>query len=323
MKTRFKAIVALTAALFAALPAQAQDAYPNKPIRLVLGFAAGGGTDVIVRGIAQKVGDILGQQVVVDNKPGANGNIAAEAVAKSPNDGYTLLYNTSSVVLSPGLYSKLNYDVSKDFTPVSLSANLPIVVVTSPKFPAKTIQEFVAQLKANPGKFNYASAGNGNITHLSCLLFLSAVGATATHVPYKSEAPAVTDVAGGQVDFYCGTAPGVMPLVKDKRLQALAVSTLKRMDSLPNVPTLSETVAKGLELGAWSGIVAPAGTSPQIVDKWNAALAQAMQDKGLLEKFAAQGAEPKHTTPAQYGTFIQSELGRWTRIIKQNQVRMD
>jgi tripartite-type tricarboxylate transporter receptor subunit TctC len=323
MKTQFKAIVALSAALFAALPAQAQDAYPNKPIRLVLGFAAGGGTDVIVRGIAQKVGDILGQQVVVDNKPGANGNIAAESVAKSANDGYTLLYNTSSVVLSPGLYSKLNYDVSKDFTPVSLTANLPIVVVTSPKFPAKTIQEFVAQLKANPGKYNYASAGNGNITHLSCLLFLSAVGATATHVPYKSEAPAVTDVAGGQVDFYCGTAPGVIPLIKDKRLQPLAVSTLKRMDSLPNVPTLSETVAKGLELGAWSGIVAPAGTSPQIIDKWNAALAQAMQDKGLLEKFAAQGAEPKHMTPGQYGAFIQSELGRWTKIIKQNQVRMD
>lgn len=323
MNTRLKAIVALSAALFASLPAQAQDVYPNKPIRLVLGFAAGGGTDVIVRGIAQKVGDILGQQVVVDNKPGANGNIAAEAVAKSANDGYTLLYNTSSVVLSPGLYSKLNYDVSKDFTPVSLTANLPIVVVTSPKFPAKTIQELVAQLKANPGKFNYASAGNGNITHLSCLLFLSAVGATATHVPYKSEAPAVTDVAGGQVDFYCGTAPGVMPLVKDKRLNALAVSTLKRMDSMPTVPTLSETVTKGLELGAWSGIVAPAGTSPQIVDRWNSALAQAMQDKTLLEKFAAQGAEPKHTAPAQYGAFIQSELTRWTKIIKQNQVKMD
>ncbi len=323
MPTKLNVLVALSVTLFAALPAQAQDSYPNRPIRLVLGFAAGGGTDAIVRGIAQKVSDILGQQVVVENKPGANGNIAAESVAKAPNDGYTLLYNTSSVVLSPALYPKLNYDVSKDFTPVSLTANLPIVVVASPKFSGKTIQDLVTQLKANPGKFNYASAGNGNITHLSCLLLLSATNATATHVPYKSEAPAVTDVAGGQVDFYCGTAPGVIPLIKDKRLNPLAVSTLKRMDSLPDVPTLSETVAKGLELGAWSGIVAPAGTSPQIIDKWNAALAKAILDKSLLEKFAAQGAEPKHTSPSQYASFIQSELTRWTKIIKQNQVTVD
>ncbi|MDB5797299.1 MAG: hypothetical protein JWP36_1201 [Paucimonas sp.] len=326
--TRRSALLAAFAgALALALPAQAQaqgqDPWPNKPIRLVLGFAAGGGTDVIARGIAQKVGELLGTQVVVDNKPGANGNIANELVAKSPADGYTLLYNTSSIVLSPALYAKLNYDAIRDFTPVALTANLPIVLVTAPSLGVKSPQEFVAMLKANPGKLNYASAGNGNITHLSALLFLSATGLSATHVPYKSEAPAVTDVAGGQVQFYMGTAPGVIPLIRDKRLTAVAVSTARRMDSLPDVPTMSESVAKDLELGAWSGIMAPAGTKPEIVAKLNAAIQVAMNDKALLAKFAAQGAEPKYMPSAQYAAFVQSELARWTKIVKQNNVKMD
>jgi tripartite-type tricarboxylate transporter receptor subunit TctC len=314
---------AIAGMLGLALPAHADDNYPSKPIRMVLGFAAGGGTDVIARGLAQKMGEILGTQVFVDNRPGANGNIAADIVAKAPADGYTLLYNTSSIVLSPGLYSKLSYDVTRDLAPVSITANLPIILVASPKTSIKSAEELVSILKAQPGKLNYASAGNGNITHLSALLFLQATGATATHVPYKSEAPAVTDVAGGQVDFYMGTAPGVIPLMKDKRLTPLAVATLKRMDAVPDIPTLSETVAKDLELGAWSGIIAPAGTKPEIINKLNAAIQKALHDKELLAKFAPQGAEPKYGTPAEYGAFIQSELTRWTRLIRQNNIRID
>ncbi|WP_166454471.1 Bug family tripartite tricarboxylate transporter substrate binding protein [Lacisediminimonas profundi] len=314
---------ALACAFSMALPAQAQDAWPSKPIRLVLGFAAGGGTDVIARGIAQKMGESLGTQVVVDNKPGANGNIANELVAKSPADGYTLVYNTSSIVLSPALYPKLNYDVNRDMTPVALTANLPIILVASPKLPAKTAQELVAMLKANPGKMNYASAGNGNITHLSALLFLNSIGLTATHVPYRSEAPAITDVAGGQVDFYMSTAPGAIPLVKDKRVNALAVSTLKRMDALPEVPTLSESVSRGLELGAWSGIMAPAGTSPEIIAKLNVAIKAALTDKDLAAKFAVQGGEAKYMPAQQYGAFLKSELARWDTIVKKNNVKMD
>ena len=303
--------------------AHAQDAYPSKPIRLVLGFAAGGGTDVITRTLAQRMGELLGQQVVVENKAGANGNIAAEMVARAPADGYTLLYNTSSVAISPGLYPKLAYDLNKDLTPVSPTANLPIILTVSRNVNVNSAQEFVSHLKANPGKLNYASAGNGNITHLSALLFLQATGTEANHVPYRSEAPAVTDLAGGQVDFYLGTAPGVIPLMKDGRIKGLAISTLKRLEIVPTLPTLSETVAKGLELGAWSGIMAPAGTRPEIIAKLNATIEMALKDKGVLEKFAVQGAEARHSTPAQYGAFIQSELARWSQIIRANSVKID
>jgi len=303
--------------------AQSQEAYPSKPIRLVLGFAAGGGTDVITRALAQKMGEILGQQVIVDNKVGANGNIAGEFVATAPADGYTLLYNTSSIAISPGLYPKLNFDISKDLTPVSITANLPIVLVLAKKLNIKNSQDFVAYLKANPGKLNYASAGNGNITHLSALLFMQATGTSATHVPYRSEAPAITDLVSGQVDFYLGTAPGVIPFIKDDRINGVAVSTLKRMESMPQLPTMSETVAKGLELGAWSGIMAPIGTKPEIINKLNVVIVQALKDKTLLEKFALQGAEARHSSPTQYGSFIQSEITRWGQIIRLNSVKMD
>lgn len=326
MKTKQRRIaiaVGIAAAITVAFPVMAQDNYPSKPIRLVLGFAAGGGTDVITRGIASKMGNILGQQVIVDNRAGANGNIAGDIVAKSQADGYTLLYNTSSIVISPGLYPKLSYDVAKDLTPVAMTANLPIILVAAKRLEVKSAQELIAKLKANPNKLNFASAGNGNITHLSALLFMGATGTKATHVPYKSEAPAVTDLLGGQVDFYFSTAPGVIPLIKNQQIAGLAVGSLKRMDPVPTIPTMSESVAKGLELGAWSGIMAPAGTKPEIVNKLNAAIEQALKDKTLLETFAAQGAEPKYSTPTQYGAFLQSELTRWKGIIKKNNVTVD
>jgi tripartite-type tricarboxylate transporter receptor subunit TctC len=265
----------------------------------------------------------LGQPVVVENKAGANGNIAAELVAKAPADGYTLLYNTSGVAISPALYPKLSYDITRDLAPVSITANLPIILVTANKLNADSPQDLVNKLKANPGKLNYASAGNGNITHLSALLFLQSTGTTATHIPYKSEAPAVTDLAGGQVDFYLGTAPGVIPLIKDGRIKGQAVSTLKRMDAMPQLPTMNETVAPGLELGAWSGIMAPAGTKPEIIQKLNAAIAESLKDKGLLEKFAYQGAEVRHSSPDQYGSIIKAEIERWDQIVRANKVTMD
>lgn len=324
MKFKHAARTLLALASLAIFPSvQAQDSYPNKPIRLILGFGAGGGTDVITRALAQKMTEILGQPVVVENKAGANGNIAAEMVAKAPADGYTLLYNTSGVAISPALYPKLSYDVTRDLVPVSITANLPIILVTSNKLNADSPQEFVNKLKANPGKLNYASAGNGNITHLSALLFLQSTDTTATHIPYKSEAPAVTDLAGGQVDFYLGTAPGVIPLIKDGRIKGQAVSTLKRMDAMPQLPTMIETVAPGLELGAWSGIMAPAGTKPEIIQKLNAAIVESLKDKGLLEKFASQGAEVRHSSPDQYGAFIKAEVARWGQIVRANKVTMD
>ncbi|MDO9024005.1 tripartite tricarboxylate transporter substrate binding protein [Zwartia sp.] len=324
MKFKHAASTLLAVASLAIFPSvQAQDNYPNKPIRLILGFGAGGGTDVITRALAQKMTEILGQPVVVENKAGANGNIAAEMVAKAPADGYTLLYNTSGVAISPALYPKLAYDITRDLAPVSITANLPIILVTANKLNVGSPQELVNKLKANPGKLNFASAGNGNITHLSALLFLQSTGTTATHVPYKSEAPAVTDLAGGQVDFYLGTAPGVIPLIKDGRIKGQAVSTLNRMDAMPQLPTMIETVAPGLELGAWSGIMAPAGTKPEIIQKLNNAIAESLKDKGLLEKFASQGAEVRHSSPDQYGAFIKSEKARWDQIVRANKVTMD
>jgi len=322
MKTIFKTAPLLLLIPIGSNPAYAEEPYPSRPIRLVLGFAAGGGTDVIARGIAQKMGDAMGGQVFVDNVTGANGNIGSDQVAKSRADGYTLLYNTSALILSPSLYTKLPYSY-KDFQPVALTASLPIILVASPKSPYKSASDLIAAIKANPGRLNYASAGNGNITHLSALLLLQAIGGAATHVPYKGEAPAVTDVASGQVDFYAGTSAGVIPFIKDKRLIALAVGTEKRMSGLPDVPTLSEVVGKPLELGAWSGIVAPAGTKPEIVAKLNAAIQTALNDKDLLVRLAEQGAEPKHGTPVQYGRFITDEHERWDRIIKSNNARID
>lgn len=323
---RITATLLLGITCFASLlasPAVAQDAYPSKPIRLVLGFAAGGGTDAIARALAERMGNLLGQQVVVDNKTGANGNIAGEIVARAPADGYTLLYNTSSIVISPALYPKLSYDVSKDLAPVAMTANLPLVLVASKKVEVRSVQELVSLMKRQPGKLNYGSAGNGNITHLSTLALLQATGTQAIHVPYRSEAPAIADLAGGQIDFYLATAPAAIPMIKDDRIRGLAVGTLERIDSLPQVPTLSETVSKGLEMGAWSGIMVPAGTRPDIIQKLNAAIAAALKDKGLSERFAGQGALAQYMPPAQYGAFIQTELPRWSQIVRANSVKID
>ncbi|WP_018312179.1 tripartite tricarboxylate transporter substrate binding protein [Cupriavidus sp. UYPR2.512] len=318
-----KILVLIASALGLVASPLARADYPDRPIRLVLGFSAGGGTDVLARVIAQKMGDHLGKAVIVDNRPGANGNIAAELVAKAPADGYTLLYNTSSVILSPSLYAKLGYDPQKNLMPVGLAANQPIVLVSNPIAPVRNVNDVVTSLKSRPGQLNYGSAGNGNITHLSMLMFEDAIGAHGTHVPYRGEAPALADLVGGQVQIYMGTSAGVMPMVRDKRLRPLAVGSLKRLPSLPDVPTLDETVAKGLELGAWSGIMAPAGTPPEIVRKLSAALREALGEKDLQAGFNAQSAEVRYATPEQYGSFLKAEQARWAKLIRQANVKLE
>lgn len=304
-------------ACLAATPSHAQPApYPNRPIKVIFGFAAGGGTDAVVRAISARLSDNLGVPVIVDNRPGANANIAGEAVAKAPADGYTLLYNTSSIAISPALYAHLGYDVMKDLVPVALTASIPLVLVASPNAPFSNMKEFTAYLKAHPGQLSFGSSGAGNITHLAAAQILNATGTQAVHVPYKSEAPALTDLLGGHIQFYAGNANAIIPHVKEKKLKGLAVTSLKRIDSIPEVPTLSETVKPGMELGAWSGFMAPAHTPPEIVARLAAALDKSLQDPDLRAKIASTDAEIRWMPPAQYGVFLGEEIRRWGTTVK-------
>ncbi|MGO4280814.1 Tripartite-type tricarboxylate transporter, receptor component TctC [Cupriavidus sp. OV038] len=318
---RVCAVAALVCAP-AAMPAHAAE-FPDHPIKLVVPFPPGGPTDLVSRVIAKKMSEDLGQQVVVDNRPGANGNIGGEMVAKAPADGYTVLYNTSSIALSPALYKKLPYDVKRDFAPVAMTAMVPLVLEVNAKVPANTVAEFVSWLKANPGKMTYGSAGNGNVTHLAAFLFLQANGLDAVHAPYKGSAPALTDLAGGQVQFMTDTINSSLPFIRDKRMKALAVTSLTRSSQLPDVPTVAETVMPGFEVGAWQGMMVPAKTPPEIVKKLNAATLKALAAPEVRASLAAQGAEPRGTSPEAYGKYVAQELDRWRKVVKDSGVTLD
>ena len=323
MLRRFR--TALLAPLFlAALAphASAQDAFPSMPIRMVIGFSAGGGTDAVLRTIAAKMGPLLGTTVVVDNKPGANGNVAGDIVAKAKADGYTLLYNTSSMVTSPALYPNLTYDYRKDLTPVALTVNVPMVLVTAPTG-AKNVRDFVAQAKAKPGALTYGSGGRGNITHLANLVFQQAAGISALHAPYKGEAPALADLLGGHIQFYMGTAAGVASLVNENKINGLAVMSSQRLQALPNVPTMSEAGMGKLELGSWSGVMAPAGTPPAVVAKINKALRDVLADPSMVASLTSQGAQVKAGSVEAYAAFLESESELWGTLIKRHRIEAD
>ena len=307
------AALLLTAAASTAL---AQAGYPDKPLKMVIAFPPGGPTDLVARILAQKLSEQMGQPVVVDNKPGANGNIAAEYVAKAPADGYTVFYNTSAIALSPALYKKLSYDVRTEFSPVALTAVIPLVLAVHPSLPVNTVQEFIAYAKANPDKLTYGSAGNGNVTHLGAFMVLQNQGLSAVHAPYKGSAPALTDLVGGQTQFTTDTVNSALPFIRDKRLKALAVTSLKRSAVLPDVPTLNETVMPGFEVGAWQGMLVPSKTAPDIVKRLNTEVLKALAAPDVRAKLAVQGAEPLGSTPAEYGSYIKSEIERWTRVVK-------
>lgn len=302
--------------------AQAQT-YPAKPITLVVPFPPGGPTDQVARVLAQKLTEQMGQSVIVDNKPGANGNIGGGQVSKAAADGYTLLYNTSSITLSPSLYKNLSYDVQKDLAPVALTAVVPLALVVHPSIPANTVREFVEYAKANPDKLSYGSAGNGNVTHLAAFQFTQNLGIEATHVSYRGSAPADVDLVAGQIQFMTDTINSVMPFVKDKRLKLLAVTTAKRMALYPDVPTLAETVMPGFEAGAWQGVMAPAKTPPALVQRLNAEINKALQSDDVRAKLAVQGAEPLGSTPEEYQTYISKELQRWAGVVKSTGITLD
>lgn len=286
-------------------------------------FPPGGPTDQVARVLAQKLTEQMGQSVVVDNKPGANGNIGGAQVAKAAGDGYTLLYNTSSITLSPALYKNLSYDVQKDLAPVALTAVVPLALVVHPSIPANTVREFVEYARANPDKLSYGSAGNGNVTHLAAFQFTKNLGIEATHVSYRGSAPADVDLVAGQIQFMTDTINSVMPFVNDKRLKLLAVTTAKRMSLFPNVPTLAETVMPGFEAGAWQGVMVPAKTSPEVVQRLNAEINKALQSDEVRAKLAIQGAEPLGSTPEEYRTYIGKELQRWAGVVKSTGIKLD
>jgi tripartite-type tricarboxylate transporter receptor subunit TctC len=321
MKRRDLIQTGLASAITSAVPsialAQASSAaWPTKPVKVIVAFAPGGPTDLVSRVIAQRLSEQMGQPFVIENKPGAGGNLAAELAAKSAPDGYTMFYNTSAIVIGPSLYAKVNYDTLKDFAPVGLAAAVPLMLVVNSALPVKTVQEFVAYAKSKQGQLNYASSGTGTITHLAGVMFAKELGIEATHVPYKGSNPALLDVAGGTVQFMIDTINSTLPFIRDGKLRPLATATGKRSSVLPDVPTFSETVLPGFEMSAWQGVVAPTGTPPAIVQKFNEELNKALRHPDVRSKLALQGAEPLGSTMNEYGAYLRSEFGRWGKVIK-------
>lgn len=300
------------------------QAYPAKPVRMLLAFPPGGPTDINARIFAQKLSEQMGQQVVVDNKPGAGGNVGATEAAKAAADGYTIFYNTSAISIAPALYPNIQFDPVRDFAPVALTATVPLVLAIHPGLPAKNLQEFLAYAKANSGKLNYASSGNGTITHLAGALFAAQMGLQMQHIPYKGSAPALVDVVAGQTQMMIDTISTVLPYARDNRLRPLAIAITRRSPQLPEVPTLEEAVnLPGFEMSAWQGIVVPAATPKDIVARLNAEVNKAVQNPDLRARLAAGGSEMLGGTPEQYAAYIRSELQRWSKVVRDAGAKAD
>ena len=291
--------------------------YPTKPIRLIVAFPPGGSTDIIARVIGQKLGERLGQQVVIDNRGGAGGTIGTEMAANSNPDGYTLTMGTTSThVVSVAVYSKLRYDPTKDFAPITLVAITPYLLVVNPGVQAKTLKEFVALVKEQSGKLNYASAGNGTTTHLAMEMLKSAAALDIVHVPFNGNAPANTAVLGGQVQALFGSMPAVLPHAKSGKVRPLAVGTSKRSPSLPDVPTVAESGYPGYEASLWLGFIAPRGTPKPIIDRLHSELVAIVGAPETKEILARNGADPITNTPAQFQTLINDEIGKYVKTVK-------
>ena len=319
-----KALLAASLAVLALSSASsAQAAWPERPITMVVPFPPGGPTDLVARVLAKQLTDQLGQTVVVENKGGANGNIGMQYAAAAKPDGYTVLYNTSSIALSPNLYRSLAFDPVKDFAPVSSTAVIPLVLLVHPSVPADTAPAFVDYARKHPGKLSYGSAGAGNVTHLGALLLLRSLDIDAVHVPYRGSAPAMTDLVGGQVQVMTNTLNDSLGFIREGKLRALAVTSEARSDQLPNVPTVAETVAPGFGMGAWQGVVVPAGTPAPVIEKLNAEILRALKSPEMQKQLKVQGAQALGSTPQEYGAYIKSEIARWGEVVKAANVKLD
>lgn len=314
---RLPARAALAACLLPAVPAAYAQAFPSKPITLVVPHSAGGTSDILARTVAAEAAKTLGQTIVIDNKGGANGTIAAKQVASSAPDGYTLLLATASTHgINPSLYSRISYDAVKDFTPVTLLATVPNVLVIGPNVKAANVQELITYIRGQGDKTNMGSAGAGTPGHLAGEMFKSAAKLQFTHVPYKGGSPAITDLIGGQIDFMFTTIPGVLPHVKAGTLRALAVTSPERSPAMPDVPTMAESGLPGFQAVSWHGVVAPAGTPPDVVNKLNAALSGALAAPAVKQRLMEEGAAASNLNTAAFGTFIQAEIAAWAKAVK-------
>jgi len=298
--------------------------YPTRPIRLVVPFPAGGTTDILAREVGRRLSVSLGQPVVIDNRPGAAGNIGSDLVAKSAPDGYTLLMCTVSThAINPNLYAKLPYDHVKDFAPVILVAGVPNVLEVTPALPVNSVSDLIKLAKEKPGQINFASSGSGTSIHLSGELFKTMAGVDMTHIPYKGSAPAIADLMGGQVQVMFDNLPSSLQQIKAGKLRAIAVTSAQRAPALPDVPTIAESGLPGFEATSWFGIVAPAGTPPAIIARINADVNQWLQSPDAREELLAQGAAAAGGTPEQFAAHIRAETEKWAKVVKASGAKVD
>ena len=310
-----KLIAAFCGLLFAALAAQAQP-FPSKVVRLVVPFPAGGSTDIISRALGQKLSEMWGQPVVIDNRPGGSTIIGTDVVAKSAPNGYTLLVTPASFAIVPSLIDKLPYDPAKDFEPITLINTTPLVAVVNLSVPAKSIQELIALAKAKPGVLNFGSAGAGGSNHLAGELFNVMAGVRIVHIPYKGNAPALTDLVGGHVDLLFNGLTSALPLIKAGKLRPLAVTSLTRSGALPDIPTLDEVGLKGFQAAAWNGLSAPARTPKDVIRRINADVLKVIRSPDFVEHLKAEGSDPVGDSPEQFAAFLREETAKWNKVIK-------
>ena len=317
--------LALLASIVAAGPVGAQtDKWPAKPITYIVPFAAGGTTDVLARIIAQKLSAAVGQPVIVDNKPGAGGNIGSDFVAKAAPDGYTILGGTiSSHAINPSLYPKMPYDAVKSFVPITLIGTNPLVLIVPPNSTATTLKELLAQAKAKPGSITFASAGNGTSQHLAGEMLKSAAGIDVIHVPYKGSGPAIQDLMGGQVAMMFDTTVVAAPQIKGGKVRALGVTSAKRVKGFENIPTMGEAGLPGYEVTSWQGIFAPAATPPAIVARLNSEIVKILNTPEVRERLEGLGIEPVANTSEEFAAFQKAEIAKWAKVVKEGNVKID
>ncbi|MEO7886496.1 MAG: tripartite tricarboxylate transporter substrate binding protein [Polaromonas sp.] len=322
MKRRHTIFLAVTSAMLFAGAAQAQS-YPVRPIRMIVPFPAGGATDILARALSQKLGEKIGQTVVVENRPGAGGTIGADAASKAPPDGYTLLLATSSThSIGPAINPRIPYNAETDFTPIAYVASSPNVVLVPNSSPAKTMREFVDHARKNPGRLNYASSGNGTIIHLTSEYFKAQSNTFILHIPYRGTALAMPDLINGKIDVLFDSFVTGMPHVKDGKLRALAVTSLKRTALAPDLPAVAETLP-GFESVTWFGVYGPKGMPPELVAKANQALNAALADPDVKDRFARLGAEPTGGTPPAFAAMVKADTAKWKKIIAERKISVD